>query len=97
MDNLISIQEDTLVNNTGSGKISLDHLWTYRFVITAWTRSISDCCSTDLKTSDFENVNIILHLFILNTIILNIIARNAAIIITYLALARWLSAACGVL
>ena len=56
IDKLISIHEDTLINSHGSSKILVDQLWTYRFVVTAWTRSISDCCSVDLKAADFENV-----------------------------------------
>ena len=49
-------KEDTLSSNNGSSKVTVDQLWTYRFVVTSWTRSIADCCSTDLKPADFENV-----------------------------------------
>ena len=56
MDKSISIQEDTLSNHDGSSKVTVDQLWTYRFVVTSWTRGIADCCSADLKSTDFENV-----------------------------------------
>lgn len=56
IEKIISVHEDTLANSHGSSKITVDHLWTYRFVLTAWTRSIADCCSTDLKPTDFDNV-----------------------------------------
>eukprot|EP00435_Cladocopium_sp_Y103_P035532 s2077_g9.t1 len=56
MEKLISIHEDTLSNNHGCAKITVDTLWTYRFVVSSWTRTIAECCSTDLKPPDFENV-----------------------------------------
>ena len=55
MDKIISIQEDSLANGIGSSKVTVEQLWACRFVVSAWRRCIGECCSTDLKTVDFEN------------------------------------------
>ena len=55
MDKIISIQEGSLANGIGSSKVTVEQLWAYRFVVSAWRRCIGECCSTDLKTVDFEN------------------------------------------
>ena len=60
INKLVSVHEDSLATlhhtQKAGPKISIDTLWTYRFVVTAWTRTLSLCCTNDLKATDLENV-----------------------------------------